>query len=85
MPSYWQCYHLYAVERAGRMLGFKKIGKQDWYAEGARWLLDNQKPDGSWRDAGVDTTARRPPYLDTADTCFAILFLTLATPPLTGG
>lgn len=85
MPSYWQCYHLYAVERAGRMLGFKKIGKRKWYDEGARWLLDNQKSDGSWRDGGVDTTARRPPYLDTADTCFAILFLTLATPPLTGG
>jgi hypothetical protein len=84
MPSYWQCYHLYAVERAGRVLGFKKIGKLDWYAAGADWLLAHQKGDGSWEDVGVDTTAKRPPYLHTADTCFAILFLTLATPPLTG-
>ncbi|MDJ0522399.1 MAG: terpene cyclase/mutase family protein [Planctomycetota bacterium] len=84
LPSYWQCYQLYAVERAGRILGFKKLGKRDWYKEGARWLLDSQRTDGSWRDQGVDTTARRPPYMDTADTCFAILFLTLATPPLTG-
>ncbi len=83
-PSTWQTYHLYAVERAGRILGFKKIGKRDWYAEGARWLLNAQKGDGSWNVTEGDTTASRPPYLQTADTCFAILFLTLATPPLTG-
>jgi hypothetical protein len=84
-PSTWHCYHLYAVERAGRVLGVKKLAKQDWYAEGAHWLLANQQPDGSWNDTRGDTTARRPPYLQTADTCFAVLFLTLSTPPLTGG
>lgn len=84
-PSNWHCYHLYSVERAARVLGWKKIGKRDWYAEGAWWLLDNQQSDGSWNDTRGDTTSRRPPYLQTADTCFAILFLSLATPPLTGG
>ena len=83
-PSTWHCYHLYSVERAGRVLGWKKLGKRDWYAQGAWWLLDNQETDGSWNDTRGDTTARRPPYLQTADTCFAILFLSLATPPLTG-
>ena len=83
-PSTWHCYHLYSVERAGRVLGWKKLGKLDWYAQGAWWLLDNQKGDGSWNDTRGDTTAGRPPYLQTADTCFAILFLSLATPPLTG-
>ena len=83
-PSTWHCYHLYSVERAARVLGWKKLGKRDWYAQGAWWLLDNQKGDGSWNDTRGDTTAKRPPYLQTADTCFAILFLSLATPPLTG-
>ncbi|MDF1701746.1 MAG: terpene cyclase/mutase family protein [Planctomycetota bacterium] len=83
-PSTWHCYHLYSVERAGRVLGLKKLGKRDWYAQGAWWLLDNQQSGGSWNDTRGDTTATRPPYLQTADTCFAILFLTLATPPLTG-
>ncbi|MDA1195917.1 MAG: terpene cyclase/mutase family protein [Planctomycetota bacterium] len=84
-PSTWHCYHLYSVERAGRVLGVKKFAGLDWYAEGAWWLLDHQQGDGSWNDTRGDTTATRPPYLQTADTCFAILFLTLATPPLTGG
>lgn len=84
-PSTWQYYHLYAIERVGRILNLKKIGKRDWYAEGARWILDNQRSDGSWKDPGGDTTAEDPPYLHTAATCFAILFLARATPPLTGG
>ncbi len=83
-PSTWQCYQLYAAERAGRILGLKKFGKHDWYKEGARWLLDNQKSDGRWDVTGGDTTAAHPAFFRTADTCFAILFLTLATPPLTG-
>jgi len=84
-PSTWQYYQLYAVERVGRVLNQKKIGKRKWYPEGAAWLLAQQKADGSWEDPGGDTTGRNPPYLRTADTCFALLFLTLATPPLTGG
>ena len=78
------------LETAAEHYGFrldvpwKKLGKRDWYAQGAWWLLDNQETDGSWNDTRGDTTARRPPYLQTADTCFAILFLSLATPPLTG-
>ena len=83
-PSIWHCYHLYAIERVGRVLGMKKIGARDWYASGASWFLANQKADGSWNDTRGDTTAFQPPYLQTADTCFAILFLTQATPPLTG-
>lgn len=81
-PSSWQYYHLYSVERAGQILGLKKIGKRDWYAEGAHWLLAQQKGDGSWQEttSAGEFTAR---YLHTSDTCFAILFLTLATPPLT--
>jgi hypothetical protein len=84
-PSTWQTYHLYSIERVGRVLGLEKIGKHDWYAVGAADLLARQAADGSWEDPGGDTTGMRPPYLKTADTCFAILFLTLSTPPLTKG
>ena len=84
-PSTWQYYHLYAIERVGRVLNVKKIGKRDWYREGATWILANQRADGSWKDPEGDTTAGDPPYLHTAATCFAILFLARATPALTGG
>ncbi len=85
LPTSWQTYQLYSVERVGRVLGLKKIGKRKWYDEGAQWLLDNQSGDGSWKDPAGDASGGAQPYLKVADTCFAILFLTLATPPLTGG
>jgi hypothetical protein len=85
-PSTWQYYHLYAIERVGRVFNLKKIGKRDWYADGAAWILAEQRSDGSWKDPAGDTTAASElPYLHTAATCFAILFLARATPPLTGG
>jgi hypothetical protein len=65
-------YYLYALERAGMLLGIEKIGKHDWYAEGAEAILAAQKADGSW-----DPGAKRSN--STWDTCFAILFLKKAT------
>lgn len=62
-------YYLYALERAGRITETPKLGKVDWYYEGARFLLENQVADGSWEKKPVDT-------------CFAILFLRRATRPL---
>ena len=82
-PSAWQYYHLYSVERVGRVLGIKKVAGKPWFDVGARWIMDQQAGDGSWRDPGADS--RTPKYLRIADTCFALLFLTLSTPPLTGG
>ena len=49
---------------------------------GARFLLDAQRTDGSWDDASGQNPSRGS-YLTVADTCFAILFLARATPPLT--
>lgn len=85
-PSSWDTYHLYSVERVGSVLGWKEIGGRAWYPAGARHLLATQRADGSWVDPGGDVgPGPRARYLTTADTCFAILFLARATPPLTGG
>ncbi len=65
-------YSLYALERAGMLLGIEKIGGHDWYAEGAAAILAAQKADGSWTPG-----ARRSN--STWDTCFAVLFLKKAT------
>lgn len=75
-PTWFQHYALYGLERAGALTGRDKFGERDWYVEGAKFLLDSQKGDGSWVEAGTWGDA-------TDDTCFAILFLTRATPPVT--
>ena len=76
----WQYYWLYAVERAGDLVGTDTMGAHEWYVEGATYLITNQQVDGKWE--GKEKLA-------IADTCFAILFLRRATkmPPkvATGG
>lgn len=71
----WQYYYLYALERAGIFFGTETMGAHSWYAEGAQYLLSQQKDDGSWMSPGADHAIW--------DTCFAILFLRRATRPLT--
>lgn len=58
-------YYLYGLERTGMLYGIEKLGKFDWYYEGATHLLDAQADDGSWGGA--------------LDTCFALLFLKKST------
>ncbi len=70
----WQYYWLYALERAGIFYGTEKLGAHDWYPEGAKYLLAEQKADGSWMAKGSDHAIW--------DSCFAILFLRRATRPL---
>ena len=41
-PAYTM-YYLYALERVGRLTGQRLIGEHDWYREGAKYLLSNQK------------------------------------------
>jgi hypothetical protein len=76
-PAAFLYYYYYALERMGILYGTEKLGRHEWYPEGATVLLAAQKADGSWKgtDLGwVETT--------TWDTCFAILFLRRATRPL---
>lgn len=69
-------YWLYALERAGTLFGTEVFGAHEWYPEGAKVILAEQKDNGSWNHYA-------------ADTCFAILFLRRATddfrPPVATG
>jgi hypothetical protein len=73
--------YLYGLERVGDMLRRNRIGEHDWYLEGAKWLVRNQRKDGQWtsRDTHEPT--------GVLNTCFALLFLekaTLSVPVATG-
>lgn len=61
-------YYLYGLERAGMILGLGKFGDHDWYAEGARHLIEAQGENGAWQKENANW-----------DTAFAILFLKKAT------
>lgn len=72
----WLYYYLYALERAGVLYGTEKFGSHEWYIEGAKYLLNEQKQDGHW--AEKEDQAQQT----IVDTCWAILFLKRATKPL---
>lgn len=72
-------YFLYCVERVGDIRGVHLLGGHDWYAEGATYFVDRQRGDGAWASA-----AGHEPR-DGLGTCFALLFLSRATPTVTTG
>lgn len=57
-------YFLFSLERMAVVYNVKKIGGKDWYAWGAKNLVDWQGPGGNWLG-----------NFGLADTCFALLFL----------
>ncbi len=65
----WHFYYLYGMERAGILARARFMGKHDWYKEGADFLMQKQRSDGSWRNEGDQL----------ADTAFAVLFLKRST------
>ena len=71
----WHYYYLFGLERAGVLTNKKFIGDHDWYREGADYLVDRQKDDGSW-SRGRGPRAEERMY---SDTCFALLFLNRVT------
>ncbi|BBM82830.1 hypothetical protein [Candidatus Uabimicrobium amorphum] len=64
----WHYYYLYGLERVGSLIGWDLIGRFEWYALGASYLVRHQR-DGHWKDM--------------VTTCFALLFLVKATLPAT--
>src|SRR5688572_28731061 len=80
-PKYDRTYHyyyLYSLERVGRLLDTEFIGPHEWYPLGARYLVDNQRPDGRWVESRDDEDPVPP-------VSFALLFLTRATATLKVG
>jgi len=67
--SEWLYYYLYTMERLGVLAEQEKIGNNNWYLDGAKFLVEKQSESGEWND-------------NISDTCFALLFLTKATKPL---
>ena len=61
-----EIYYLWSLERVCVALGLRKLDGFDWYAEGAKVLLGEQKEDGSWNHGH---------YGPLPDTCLALLFL----------
>lgn len=82
-PERWLYYYLYSIERAGRIAGVEEFGRKKWYPVGAKYLLEKQANDGHWWTGIEGVQWKQAGDIETADTCFAILFLTKATPPLT--
>lgn len=65
----FRIYYLYTLERLTALADLPTIGDHDWYAEGAEYLLEIQRPDGAW---SVETG-------ELPDTAFSVLFLIRAT------
>lgn len=66
-------YYLYGLERVGVLTLCRRLGKHDWYEEGANYLLGAQSGGGSWTAGGESPLV---------NTCFALLFLKRATTPI---
>ncbi|MHC4931128.1 MAG: LamG-like jellyroll fold domain-containing protein, partial [Planctomycetota bacterium] len=78
-----ELYAWFGVERACVLTGTKlfRDGKRefDWYAEGARRLVEWQSPQGYWGRPDAKNDVRGSGYGTVIDTCYGILFLTKAT------
>lgn len=69
--EFWHSYYLYALERAGRMLGQRFIGSHDWYREGASLLVATQEFSGAWpADIEFQKVADK-----NVSTAFSLMFL----------
>ena len=66
--AFWRHYWLWSLERAMALAGVERLGERDWYAEGARHLLETQRDDGTWVGSEAAFEA----------TCFSVLFLSRA-------
>lgn len=68
-PHVHHYYYLYGLERAGVLTRTRFFDENDWYEDGAEFLLHEQLEDGGWP---ADPMRHK-------HTCFAILFLKRAT------
>ncbi len=83
----WRYYYLYGIERVGALGMLRKIGEHFWYEEVANRILGEQQADGSWAGESGQAQANVLPFEHGPlwNTCFAMLILKRATPPIVGG
>jgi hypothetical protein len=73
----WRYYGLYSLEKVADLGEVKRFAGHDWYQEAARFIIDDQRKDGSW--PGKSPTQVR------WNSAFALLILNRATSLLTQG
>jgi hypothetical protein len=71
----WRYYYMYGVERVGAASGHKYFRNQDWFRGIAAYLLEKQRPDGSWPGSGDYMSALR-------NTAFGLMALCHGRAPL---
>ncbi len=76
----WHLYYLYGLERACTLAARELVGLHDWYVEGARHLVDLQRPEGRWSTGALGLNGEIEAS-DVLDTAWALLFLERATRP----
>ncbi len=70
-------YYLYGLERVGLASGLKRIGKTDWYRQGAGEIIDAQdQANGGWSGYVLGAPS------DAVPTSYALLFLTRGLNPV---
>lgn len=69
-------YHLYGLERVGRLSGLRFLGGFDWYREGCRYLVRMQNADGAWSLRGAWDN------WPVVSTSFSLLFLSKGRTPV---
>jgi hypothetical protein len=62
-------YALYGIERIGALADRETLGKVDWFEQGRRFILSQQRSDGAWDAA----------HGDVPNTSWAILFINKST------
>jgi VWFA-related protein len=69
-----EIYYLWSLERVCVALGLRSLDGFDWYAQGARILIDRQQDDGSWSDrwGTVPATSLALLFLRKANLAFEI-------------
>ncbi len=70
----WVWYWLYGIERVGGLCEVDELAGKSWYRFGAKFIVENQKPEGFWDGDGGPQPS----------TCFALLFLARATSSVSG-
>jgi len=88
----WLHYYLYGLERCGMISGLRNFGPNDWYRQGAAFLVGSQGPDGTWSQVNMAAWQNNPRVLEQVrrawagrvsyDTVFALLFLAKGNRPL---